>query len=56
MSMFSCAGAESAANEILALVRNKILENREKPEVLKVLKEIEEKAESIRREAEAGWY
>jgi len=56
MSMMSNAGSEAAASEILALVRRKIAEHKDRPEVVAVLQEIEKKAEEIRSASEAGWY
>jgi len=56
MSIGGDAGAMAAAGEIAAFVREKIFENRDKPEVVAVLEEIKKKAEEIAAAAEAGWY
>ena len=56
MSIASNAGASSAAGEILALVEQKIAENRGKTDVVTVLREIEKKAKEIKESANAGWY
>lgn len=56
MSIASSAGASGAAGEILAFVEKKITENKNKPEIVAVLHEIEEKAKDIQASADAGWY
>jgi hypothetical protein len=56
MSIAGNAGSEAAAGEILALVRRKIAENQDKPEVIAVLREIEKKAQEIKEASESGWY
>ncbi len=56
MSILGDAGASAAAGEILVLVEQKISENRDKPEIVAVLREIEKKAKGIIESADAGWY
>ncbi len=56
MSIQSCAGAGAAAGEILQLIKQKLDENKSKPDVVAVLKEIETKAQQIKKEAKSGWY
>lgn len=56
MSIASNVGAESAAIEIRDFVRKKIEENKDKPEVVMVLREIEKEADGIAKTAADGWY
>lgn len=49
-------GASAVAGEILALVEQKIAENRDKTELVAVLHEIEKKAKEIKDSADADWY
>lgn len=56
MSIQSNAGSGAAASEILALVRQKIEENKDKPDVVTALHEIEKKAEEIKEASDSGWY
>ena len=56
MSLQGNAGASTAAGEILDLVKQKLDENKDKPDVVKVLKEIEVKAQQIKDSADSGWY
>lgn len=56
MSIASCAGASAAVGEILNLVKEKFNENKDKVEVVEVLKEIEVKAQEIKDAADSGWY
>ncbi len=56
MSIASNAGAQAAAEEIQALVRKKMKEHADKPDVLRILKEIEEEAGRIVETARLGWY
>lgn len=56
MSIASNAGASTAAQEILVLVEQKIAENTGRPEIVAVLREIEEKAKRIKASADMGWY
>jgi hypothetical protein len=55
VNLLSSIGKEVAAEEILVFVQKKIKENENKPEVVKVLREIEEKAESVRSKGEGGY-
>lgn len=56
MSMLGNIGAEAAAKEILGLLKEKIAECQDRPEIVEVLREIETKAQGIVESAEAGWY
>ena len=56
MSIAGNAGASCAAGEILELIRTKKEENIDKPEVIKVLEEVETKAKEIKDSADSGWY
>ncbi len=56
MSMQGDAGAKAAASELLALVEQKISENKDNPDVLKALRPIKKKAEEIIDAANRGWY
>jgi len=55
VNLFSSIGKEVAAEEILVFVQKKIKENEDKPEVIKVLKEIEKEVESVKSEGEGGY-
>jgi hypothetical protein len=56
MSMAGNIGASCAAEEILKLIQTKKEENIDKPEVVKVLEEVEAKAKEIKDSADSGWY
>lgn len=56
MGMFGSIVAAAAADEILTLLRRKMEEHRNNPEVAKVLAEIIKEVEDIKDVAASGWY
>ncbi|MBU4331599.1 hypothetical protein KKD20_00540 [Patescibacteria group bacterium] len=51
-----CVGAEAAVRIILQLIREKLDEYKDKPDVVRALKEIEGKAREIEKTAQKGWF
>lgn len=56
MSLIGSVYAESAAKEILDLIRQKKQECQQNPIAVKALDEIEKRAEDIHAAAKAGYY
>lgn len=55
-SVHTDSAEEIVANEMLAFIRLKMAQNASKPEIVKVLGEIEANAQRVREKAEAGHY
>jgi len=55
MGMMSCAGAESAAEEMLEAIEAELLEAKDDT-VKKPLERLKHRAEEIIRTAKSGWY